>query len=177
MWVSSLFYDALSVTRLYSVNDRAISKWWLLVKYLVRSGHSLILRYYPGIRLEGLRKTWKTSIRIAGHRGQYLNPRTSQIQSRSVNHSTMTFSTTLEHGIIITLLSFFLKIMYKLLSLCSIKWTAARWMQNWKGYRKKGTEQTYRNLSPKSQPKNWIWTVYLQEMHYYWAHLLAQLNY
>jgi len=33
-----------------------------------------ILRYYPGIRLEGLRKTTKTSIRIAGRRGRDSNP-------------------------------------------------------------------------------------------------------
>jgi len=41
---------------------------------LVGSGRGLILRYYPGIRLEGLRKTTKTSIRIAGRRGRDLNP-------------------------------------------------------------------------------------------------------
>jgi hypothetical protein len=30
------------------------------------SSHSLILRYYPGICLVGLRKTTKNSVRIAG---------------------------------------------------------------------------------------------------------------
>jgi hypothetical protein len=33
-----------------------------------RSGLGLILRHYPGIRLEGLRKATKTSVRIAGLR-------------------------------------------------------------------------------------------------------------
>jgi hypothetical protein len=33
-----------------------------------------VLRYYPGIRLEGPRKTSKPSIRIAGRRGRDLNP-------------------------------------------------------------------------------------------------------
>jgi hypothetical protein len=47
--VGSLFYDAFSVTRLYSVNDRVISKWWWTGKDLVESGHGLSWRYYPGI--------------------------------------------------------------------------------------------------------------------------------
>jgi hypothetical protein len=38
------------------------------------SGRGLILRHYSGIRLEGLRKTTKNSIRIAGYRGQDLKP-------------------------------------------------------------------------------------------------------
>jgi hypothetical protein len=33
----------------------------------------LFLRYYPSIHLEVLRKTKKTSVRVAGHRGQDLN--------------------------------------------------------------------------------------------------------
>jgi hypothetical protein len=41
---------------------------------MVASGCALILRYYPGIRLDGLRKTTKTSIRIGGRRGRDLNP-------------------------------------------------------------------------------------------------------
>jgi hypothetical protein len=40
-------------------NDRVISEWWI-GKDLEGSGHDLILRYYPGICLEGLRKTMKT---------------------------------------------------------------------------------------------------------------------
>jgi hypothetical protein len=42
-------------------------------KDLVGSGHDLILRYSPGIRLEGLRKTTKP-LRIGGRRGRDLNP-------------------------------------------------------------------------------------------------------
>jgi hypothetical protein len=41
---------------------------------LVGSGRGIILKYYPGIRLEGLRRTTKTSIRIAGRRGRDMNP-------------------------------------------------------------------------------------------------------
>jgi hypothetical protein len=40
-------------------NGRVISEWWI-GKYLEGSGRGLILRYYPGIRLEGLRKTTKS---------------------------------------------------------------------------------------------------------------------
>jgi hypothetical protein len=36
-----------------------ISKWWWIEEDLVGSGRCLILRYYPGIRLEVLRKTTK----------------------------------------------------------------------------------------------------------------------
>jgi hypothetical protein len=36
-----------------------ISEWWWIVKHLVGSGHGLILRYYPSISLEGLRKPRK----------------------------------------------------------------------------------------------------------------------
>jgi hypothetical protein len=56
---SILLNDAFSVTRLYSVVDRTVSEWRWIGKYLVRRGRDLILRYYPGIRLEGLRKTTK----------------------------------------------------------------------------------------------------------------------
>jgi hypothetical protein len=55
--VGSLFYDAFYVTRLYSVDNRMIGEWWWIGKDLVGSGRDLIVRYYPGIRLEGLRKT------------------------------------------------------------------------------------------------------------------------
>jgi hypothetical protein len=48
-------------------------KWWIW-KDLVGSGRGLILRYYPGIHLEGLRKTTKNSIRMAGLRGRDLDP-------------------------------------------------------------------------------------------------------
>jgi hypothetical protein len=42
-----LFNDAFSVTRLYSVDERMD---------LVGSGRGLILRYYPGIRLDELKR-------------------------------------------------------------------------------------------------------------------------
>jgi hypothetical protein len=47
----SLFYDAFSVTRLYSVDDRVINEWWWIGKEFVGSGRGLILRFYPSIRL------------------------------------------------------------------------------------------------------------------------------
>jgi hypothetical protein len=50
------------------------------------------LRYYHGIRPEGLSKTKKTSVKIAGLRVK-IEPRTSRIRRRSVNHSTTTFGT------------------------------------------------------------------------------------
>jgi hypothetical protein len=52
-----------------------------------RYGRGVILRYYLRTCLEGLRKITKTSVRIAG-----LLDETSWIRSRSVNHSTTTFS-------------------------------------------------------------------------------------
>jgi hypothetical protein len=57
--VGSLFNDASLVTGLYSVNDRVISNDDKLDN-LVGSNRGLILRYYPGIPLEGLSKTLKT---------------------------------------------------------------------------------------------------------------------
>jgi hypothetical protein len=55
----SLFYSAFSVTRLNSVDGRVTSEWWWTGKDLVGRGRDLILRYYPGIRMDGLRKTTK----------------------------------------------------------------------------------------------------------------------
>jgi hypothetical protein len=46
--VGSLFNDAFSVTRLYSV---MISEWWGTGKDLVGSGRGLISRYYANINL------------------------------------------------------------------------------------------------------------------------------
>jgi hypothetical protein len=43
-------------------------------KDLVGSGRGLSLRYYPCIRLQGLRKTTKTSISITGRRHRKSNP-------------------------------------------------------------------------------------------------------
>jgi hypothetical protein len=72
--VGSLFYDIFSVTSLYSVDGRVISEWWSIGRDLVESGHGLILRYYSGICLEGLRKTTNISSKIAGRWGRYLKP-------------------------------------------------------------------------------------------------------
>jgi hypothetical protein len=47
-------------------------------KELVGSDIVLILRYYPGIRLEGLRKTMKISITIIGLRERESNPGTPE---------------------------------------------------------------------------------------------------
>jgi hypothetical protein len=58
-------------------NERVISEWWI-GKNLEGSGGGLILRFYPGILLEGLRTT---SVRIAGLRAEILNrdlPNTKQ---------------------------------------------------------------------------------------------------
>jgi hypothetical protein len=74
LWVGSFFYGAFSVTRLCSVNDRVISEWWWIGKDLVGSDRSLILRYYPGIRLEGLRKTTKILNQDSLSPGRDLNP-------------------------------------------------------------------------------------------------------
>jgi hypothetical protein len=61
MWLAgSLFYNAFSVIRLYSINDMMVSKQLRIGEDLVESGQGLILRYYTSIRLEGLRKTVKT---------------------------------------------------------------------------------------------------------------------
>jgi hypothetical protein len=43
---------------------------WYMNNDLEGSGHDLILKYYPGIRLEALRKLWKTSDRIANVRAK-----------------------------------------------------------------------------------------------------------
>jgi hypothetical protein len=58
---------------------------------LVGRGHGLILRYYPSIHLEGLRKSIKNLDQYSQSLGLRIEPGTSRIGSRSVNHSTMTF--------------------------------------------------------------------------------------
>jgi hypothetical protein len=50
-------------------NDRLTGKL-LIEKDLDGSGRGLLLRYYPGIRLKGVRKARKTSVRIAGLRAK-----------------------------------------------------------------------------------------------------------
>jgi hypothetical protein len=49
--------------RLYSLEWKG-DKWWLIGKDVEESGRGQILRYYPGIFLEGLRKT--TNISLSG---------------------------------------------------------------------------------------------------------------
>jgi hypothetical protein len=62
---------------------------------LIGNSHGLILRYYPGIRLERLRKTTETLNQDSQSPEPRIKPGTFQIQSRSVNHLTTTFSTTM----------------------------------------------------------------------------------
>jgi hypothetical protein len=55
-----------------------------------RNCPGLILRYYPGIRLEELRKSTKTLSQVSGSRFEAV---TSEIRSRIFNQSTKTLST------------------------------------------------------------------------------------
>jgi hypothetical protein len=73
-----------SVTRLYSVDDRMISGWWI-GKDVVGSGRGLILRYYTGIFLEGLRKIKKTASQDGRSLWPTFEPGTSRVRSRSVS--------------------------------------------------------------------------------------------
>jgi hypothetical protein len=74
--VGSLFYEAVSVTT---------------GKDLVRSCCSVMLRYYPGIRLEGRKKATKNLNQDSRSPGARFEPWTSRIRRRSVNKSTTTF--------------------------------------------------------------------------------------
>jgi hypothetical protein len=65
--------------------------WMMNWKGFGRGSRDLILRYYPGIRLEGLRKTTKTLNPDSRSRGPRYEFLTSRIRKRSVNHSTTTF--------------------------------------------------------------------------------------
>jgi hypothetical protein len=67
-----------------------ISEWWLIEKELIGSGRGLILSYYPGIRLEGLRKITKNLNHDRRSPGPRIEPGTSRIRSRSISHSTTT---------------------------------------------------------------------------------------
>jgi hypothetical protein len=71
MLLGSLYNDAFSVTRLYR-DDVRISELWWIGRDLVGSGCGLILKYYPGFRLDGLRKTTKKFSRDS--RGPESNP-------------------------------------------------------------------------------------------------------
>jgi hypothetical protein len=83
--VGSLFNDAFSVTRLYSIDDRIVSEWWWIGKDLAESGRGLILMYYHSICREGLRKTMKPSIRVAGHWGWESNLGTPNYEAGVLN--------------------------------------------------------------------------------------------
>jgi hypothetical protein len=58
--------------------------------FVAGSGHGVILRYSAGIRLKGLRKTTKNLSQDSLSLGPRIEPGTSRIRSRSVNHSTTT---------------------------------------------------------------------------------------
>jgi hypothetical protein len=67
----SLFNDAfLDYT---ASNERVIGEWWT-GKDVQVSSHGLILRYYPGICLEELRKTMKSLSQDSRSQGRDLNP-------------------------------------------------------------------------------------------------------
>jgi hypothetical protein len=51
-------------------------------KNFVGSGCGLIVKYYAGIRLEGLRKTTKNLVSIAGDRGRNSNPEPPEYKAR-----------------------------------------------------------------------------------------------
>jgi hypothetical protein len=58
IFICSLFLDALSVTETFCV-ERLCGKWQTNWKRFGRARWCRVLRYYPGIRLEGLRKITK----------------------------------------------------------------------------------------------------------------------
>jgi hypothetical protein len=58
MHFSSLFNDVFEIKDYKASNKRVINEWWIR-KDLEESGRRIILRYYLGIRMEGLRKSTK----------------------------------------------------------------------------------------------------------------------
>jgi hypothetical protein len=58
LFIYRLFFNDFSVTDYFAWNERVISEWWT-GKDLGGNGRSLILRYYPRIRLEELRENTK----------------------------------------------------------------------------------------------------------------------
>jgi hypothetical protein len=58
LFMYSLFNDTFSVTHYMVWNERTIGEWWT-VKDIEESGHGLILKHYPRIYLEVLRKITK----------------------------------------------------------------------------------------------------------------------
>jgi hypothetical protein len=93
----SYFTTLFLVTRLYSVDERLLSDWRRIGKDLKGSGSGLILRYYPGISMEGLRKTTKNLSQDSRSPGPRFDPGTSRTRSRRVNHSTTNFELGLQH--------------------------------------------------------------------------------
>jgi hypothetical protein len=59
LFICGLFNKAVSSLDCIASNGRVINEWWI-GKDVERSGRGLILRYYPEICLERLRKTTKT---------------------------------------------------------------------------------------------------------------------
>jgi hypothetical protein len=86
-FIYSIFNEAsLSNSRLYSTEWKE-DRWMMNSKECGRKRSWLNLRYYPSTCLEGLRKTMKTSVGIAGLWVKVWN-RLCWIRSRSVNHLT-----------------------------------------------------------------------------------------
>jgi hypothetical protein len=88
--IGCLFYNALSVTTLYSVDDGMISEWWWIGKDLAGSGRGQSWRS-PGIHLEVLRKTTRNVNQDSRSLGPRFEPGTSRLRSKSVIHSITTF--------------------------------------------------------------------------------------
>jgi hypothetical protein len=73
LFVCGLFCGVFSVTKDIVSNGRVISEW-RIGKDFERSGSALILRYYPGIRLEILRKTMKNLSQDSRSPSRNFNP-------------------------------------------------------------------------------------------------------
>jgi hypothetical protein len=80
-----------SVSSLYSVDDRISERRWI-GKDLVGSDRSIILRFYCGIGLNGLRKTTKNLDENSRSPGQRIEPGIFRLRSRRVNHSSITLA-------------------------------------------------------------------------------------
>jgi hypothetical protein len=70
---------------------------------LLGSCRVLILRYYPGIGLEGLRKTAQNLSHTSRSPGPRIEPGTSRIRSRGVNNLTTTFGQRMELAVYVSL--------------------------------------------------------------------------
>jgi hypothetical protein len=75
-FIYTLLNDAFSVTQmLYCIgwNEMMMGEWWIW-KDIQGSGRGLILRFYPSICLEGMRKTTKNLSQDIRSPGWYFNP-------------------------------------------------------------------------------------------------------